>query len=94
MIANGFARKEKVTLYKGSEKEYAEFLKGMPKARKVTSSSSKKGKAYSYISLVKGVVKTHTTWAGCEARVKGEKAKYKKAFSKEEETALMQEWSQ
>lgn len=92
VIANGFARKEKVTLFKGSEDKYTEFLKTMPKARKVASSTSKKGKAYSYVSLVKGVVKTHATWAECEARVKGEKAKYKKAFSKEEEGALIREW--
>lgn len=92
VIANGFARKEKVTLYKGSEDKYAEFLKTMPKPRKVTSSSSKKGKAYSYVSLVKGVVKTHQTWEECEARVKGEKAKYKKVFSKEDEETLIREW--
>ncbi len=92
VIANGYARKEKVTLYKGDEEQYAEFLKTMPKPRKVASSSSKKGKAYSYVSVVKGVVKTHVTWAECEARVKGEKSKYKKVFSKEEESELMQEW--
>lgn len=92
VIANGYARKEKVTLYKGGEEQYAEFLKTMPKPRKVASSSSKKGKAYSYVSAVNGDVKTHATWAECEARVKGKKAKYKKAFSKEEEMTLMQEW--
>jgi ribonuclease HI len=93
VIANGYARKEHVTLYKGNEDEYAEFLKGMPKPRKVASSSSKKGKAYSYVSVVNGDVKTHKTWAECEARVKGKKAKYKKTFSKDDETALIREWS-
>ncbi len=92
MIANGFAGKEKVTLFQGNEMEYTEFLKGMPKARAVSSSSSKKGKAYAYVSLVSGVVASHATWAECEARVKGEKSKYKKVFSKEEETALIAEW--
>ncbi len=93
VIANGYARKEKVTLYKGSEDKYAEFLKTMPKPRKVAASSSKKGKAYSYVSVVNGDVKTHTTWIECEARVKGKKAKYKKVFSKEEESILFKEWS-
>lgn len=93
VIANGYARKEHVTLYTGNEDEYAEFLRGMPKPRKVASSSSKKGKAYSYVSVVNGDVKTHKTWAECEARVKGKKAKYKKTFSKDDETALIREWS-
>lgn len=93
VIANGFAQKETVPLFKGSEAQYSEFLKGMPVARKVTSSSSKKGKAYSYVSVVDGNVRTHKTWAECEARVKGKKAKYKKVFSKDEEMALIAEWS-
>ena len=92
MIANGFARKETVSLFKGSEAQYTEFLKGMPTARKVTSSSSKKGKAYSYVSVVNGEVQTHKTWADCEGRVKGKNAKYKKVLSKEEEQALIREF--
>ncbi len=92
-IANGFARKERVKLFKGNDREYTEFLKGMPKARAVSSSASKKGKAYSYVSLVGGVVMTHATWTACEERVKGEKAKFKKVFSEEEEKELRALWS-
>ncbi len=92
VIANGFARKEKTTLYNGSLPTYKEFLKSMPKARVVSSSSSKKGKAYSYVSYVDGVIKTHATWAECEKRVKGKSAKYKKAFSEKEEQDLISEW--
>lgn len=95
MIANGFARKEKVTLFLGSDAEYAEFLKGMPKARVVSPSKKPKktGPAYSYVSLLDGSVLTHKTWAECEKRVKGKPAKYKKVFSMAEESALMREWS-
>jgi len=92
VIANGFARKEKTELYEGSVAKYKEFLKGMPKARVVASSSSKKGKAYSYVSVIDGKVLVHATWAECEKRVKGKTAKYKKAFSKEEEELLSAEW--
>lgn len=93
MIANGFARKETVTLCVADEKEYTEFLKGMPKARVVSKSISKKtGPAYSYVSVVDGKVLTHKTWAECEKRVKGKSAKYKKVFSKEGEGALIAEW--
>jgi len=95
VIANGFARKEKVTLFKGDEKEYKEFLKTMPKPRVVSKSvskSKKTGPAYAYMSLVEGKVLSHTTWTECEARVKGKKAKFKKVFSKEEEASLRAEW--
>lgn len=92
MIANGFARKEDVKLFYGSIAKYNALLKEMPKARIVSSSKSKKGKAYSYVSLVDGVTKVHATWAECEARVKGKHAKYKKSLSVTEEKALLAEW--
>jgi len=50
-------------------------------------------KAYSYVSLVDRVIQTHKTWAECETRVKGKKAKYKKVLSTEEEKSLIEEWS-
>lgn len=93
MIANGFARKEKVELFEGTHAAYKEFLKGMPKARKVSSSATKKGKAYSYVSEVEGIVVTHASWSECEARVKGKKARFKKVFSKDEEEVLAHEWT-
>jgi len=93
VIANGFARKEETKLYEGSLAKYKEFLKGAPKPRAVASSSTKKGKAYSYVSLVNGAVSVHTTWGECEKHVKGKSAKYKKVLSKEGEVALVAEWS-
>ena len=95
MIANGYARKEAVKLFKGSDSEYTEFLKTMPRARVVSKSGSKSkktGPAYSYVSVIDGKVFTHKTWAECEKRVKGKNAKYKKVFSKEGETTLIAEW--
>jgi len=96
MIANGYARKENVKLFSGSEETYTEFLKTMPKARVVSKSKSKSkaktGPAYSYVSVLDGKVMTHKTWAECEKRVKGKPARFKKVFSKEEESTLMEEW--
>ena len=94
MIANGYARKENVKLFSGTEEKYTEFLKGMPKARVVNKSKSSKktGPAYSYVSAIDGEVVIHKTWVECEARVKGRKAKYKKVFSEAEEAQLMGEW--
>jgi ribonuclease HI len=55
-----------------------------------TKSKSSSKKAYSYVSAIDGVVKTHKTWAECEARVKGKTgARFKKVFSKEEESELV-----
>ena len=93
VIANGFARGEKVDLFYGSLLKYREFLKTSPKARKVSSTKNSK-KAYSYVSLVDGTVARHSTWAECETRVKGKKAKFKKVFSKEEEDKQIAEWQQ
>lgn len=50
--------------------------------------------AYSYVSMIGGLIQLHKTWPECEARVKGKKgAKYQKVFSKEQEEALIQEWT-
>ena len=65
----------------------------MPKPRSVSSSTSKKGKAFSYVSQVDGVVMTHATWTECEKRVRGKKAKYKKSFSADDEKELIALWS-
>ena len=48
--------------------------------------------SYSYVSKVNGVIQTHKTWAECEQRVRGKQAKYKKAFSAEEERNLIEKW--
>lgn len=50
--------------------------------------------AYSYVSMVNGVIQTHNTWAACEKRVKGRRgARYQKVFSAEEEKRLREVWS-
>ncbi len=94
-IATSFADNEKIKLYKGSLSAYGVDLSvsktKIPKAK--TKSSSKKGVAYSYVSEISGVVKTHKTWAECEARTKGKsKARFKKVFSIDEEKTLIASW--
>lgn len=54
---------------------------------------TKKGVAYSYVSSVQGIVKTHKTWAECEKRVKGiSNAKFKKSFSVSDEQKIITEF--
>lgn len=56
--------------------------------------SSKSGaKAYSYVSEIDGVVEVHQTWAQCEARVRGKKARFKKVFSESEQNDLVKAYS-
>ncbi|MES2224651.1 MAG: viroplasmin family protein [Patescibacteria group bacterium] len=86
------------TLFSGTVQEYETFLaaQGYDEKMKTAPAKSKKatGAAYSYVSMVDGVVHADKTWAACENRVKGTKgAKYKKVFSKEEETELMQDYT-
>lgn len=57
-------------------------------------SKSSNKTAYSYVSEVAGKVHADSTWAECEKRVKGKSgAKYKKVFSKQEESDLVALWS-
>ena len=97
-IATAFADGATPQLYSGPLERY-----GMPnildirhdaqmaKERKSTRERSN-AKAYSYVSLVDGVIQTHKTWGECDSRVKGKKAKYRKVLSAGEEQALIFEW--
>lgn len=82
-------------LFNGSLKAYEAFLKEMGTTTKKAAPKKKKSDApaYSYVSLVDGKVHADKTWTACERRVKGKKAKFKKVFSKEEETELIQEYT-
>jgi ribonuclease HI len=96
VIATSYADGKKIKLYSGSRSKYdvdISVLGGKTKPKK-TNLKPKNAVAYSYVSCVNGVVKTHTTWAECEKRVKGVSgAKFKKSFSKDDEQALIKLWS-
>lgn len=99
-IASAFAAGGDPTLFRGRFSEYgqkdildtqydeAEFAK-----RQATKDRAKL-KAYSYLSMVDGVIDKHESWAECERRVKGKKAKFRKAVSAEEEKQIIEEWEQ
>lgn len=104
-IATSFADETPVALYDGEAQKYPIKIsdqEGIPhilfdkaaQSRKKKSSKHSSAKAYSYVSCIDGKVKTHKTWAECEARVKGVKGtKFKKAVSAEDERRLIAEWS-
>lgn len=97
-IASDFAEGKKVTLYRGAFEGYGIDLNNLGAhverhEAKAASKARSKAKAYSYVSLVDGVVMTHATWSECEARVKGKTARFKKATSKEEEQGIIADFS-
>ena len=95
-LAVAAALNKKPFLFKGATHEYEKYLiEHPPKSEKKSLSKSKStAPAYSYVSCVNGVVHADSDWATCEKRVKGKKgAKYKKVFSKNEETALIQDYT-
>ncbi|MEK7574884.1 MAG: ribonuclease HI [Patescibacteria group bacterium] len=97
-IATAFADGTAPQLYSGDLSNYA--IKNIlnigenssARADKNKSSAHSKAKAYSYVSLVDGKVLTHKTWVECESRVKGKKARFKKALSQVDESSIIKEF--
>ena len=93
-IATAYADGKKIDLFNGPLGEYEYNVKDVSrnKLAKETKESSKKGKsgkAYSYVSMVQGEIKTHDSWSECEKRVKGKNAWFRKATSKEHEKEII-----
>ncbi len=85
----------KIKLFKGKISDYKYDLSDT-KGSGIKKKAKKQNKmsAYSYLSLVHGVLKIDKTWAECEKRVKGVKGdvKFKKAVSAEDEKQILKEW--
>ncbi len=93
-IATSFADKIQGNLFVGSLKNYPHSILDTKVKNTKTKSSSSKGKAYSYVSLVNGKIETHQTWADCEKRVKGQKAFFRKALSPTNEEEIKKEFQE
>lgn len=96
-IATSFADSAAIELFEGTFAEYSIDVFDLgedtgKREAKESKGARSRAKAYSYVSLVDGEVKVHKTWAECEARVKGKRAKFKKAVNVEEERGLVREW--
>jgi ribonuclease HI len=99
VIATSFADNKLVELYRGPVLKY--FIPNIldvavsaaASDKKSSSKSRSSAKAYSYISMVNGIINIDSTWKECESRVKGKSGvKYKKALNKSEETEIMAEF--
>lgn len=97
-IATGFAGGKQPVLYRGKLSAYGRDIldftidESLKKSKSETRAKSN-AKAFSYLSLVDGVAMRHETWAQCEARVKGRKAKFKKSISAADEKGILAEWN-
>jgi ribonuclease HI len=97
-IASGFATGGNINLYKGKLSVYKINILDFNyenNLKELKESKDKKSKiqAYSYLSLVDGILKIDKTWAECEKRVKGKKApKYQKSISAENEKEIIKSW--
>lgn len=94
-IATSFASGSETSLFSGNIGDYPVDIGTLAPAyadKKDSSVRTKAGKAYSYVSMVDGKIEVHKTWAECERRVKGLKARFKKTLSKAEEESLINDW--
>jgi len=94
VIATSFADKKPIVLYHGSPERYGVDLSVSRIASSSASHASSRSKAYSYVSMVGGVIQTHKTWDECKARVTGVSgARFKKSVSPEDEGNIIKEFS-
>lgn len=94
VIATSFADQNPVVLYNGSRTRYGVDTSIAEKYDSKSKTKSKT-KAYSYVSMVDGVVQTHKTWDECKARVHGvSSAKYKKSTSPADEEEIIRKFTE
>ena len=96
-IATGFTQRRSVSLYEGPLTGYSVPIFDIPEDTSLPELRSRekgpKPAAYSYVSVVNGVLERHPDWKSCEARVKGRPgAKFKKALTAEHEAEILAEW--
>lgn len=100
VIATSFADNRPIKLFHGNIYDYGIDL-NITEAKadasgRLPDHTVRRGKAaaYSYVSMINNIIKTHKTWSECEARVKGKSgARFKKAVSKEDEEKIISEFS-
>lgn len=98
VIASTFASTGAFELYAGPLKDYGLNIHDTSydeeKAQERNDAKKRQSlKAYSYISMVDGMVMIHKTWAECEVRVKGKKGvRFKKSLDAADEKEIVKEF--
>ncbi len=97
-VASDLAEGKSVTFYNGPKSDYGLNISDVSfdeaKAKERSDARQRQAlKAYSYVSRVDGVVKTHQTWKECESRVKGQPgARFKKSLDATNEREIVKEF--
>jgi ribonuclease HI len=96
-IAVSYTKGFKPELYQGPLIKYSIPIHDIPEDTSLPEPKSqdknKKPSAFSYLSLVDGMARRHTTWAECERLVKGRSgARFKKAISADNEVEILASW--
>lgn len=97
-IATTFADGNNPSLYRGPLSDYSVPLFDLSNVSSVgknkTNKSRSKAKAYSYLSMIDGMIMKHNSWKDCEKRVKGKSgAKFKKVLSAKAEAEILNGWT-
>jgi ribonuclease HI len=94
-IATSFSYGDGAKLFVGLRENYSTDLKNLTSLKPAKSARPKATGPVIYLSLINGNIFRDSTWAACEARVKGSRgAKYKKVQSPEEEAEVLKSWGQ
>lgn len=95
-IAVAFSKGTPLRLFDGNLLKYDHAIMDLPPDQPLPEPrqpSGEKKVAHSYLSLVGNLPMRHSSWAECERRVKGQAgAKFKKAMSADDETAILRSW--
>jgi len=97
VIAVGFSKGGKVSLYAGPLSGYGVDILDLPEHEPLPemkpNNKTEKKAPFSYLSNVGGIVYRHKDWPSCERRVKGQSgAKFKKTNSANEELEVLKAW--
>lgn len=90
-----FSKGASPELYEGTVSGYRFNISEPPSDEPLPEMKSQKksAKPISYLSLIGSMPMRHATWSECERRVKGQSgAKFKKAFSTDEEAEILATW--
>jgi len=96
VIATSYADRHPVLLYNGTLSSYTVDItqtKSFNSGDKKKKSSKNSSPAYSYVSMVGGVIEVHHTWEECKARVHGVSGtRFKKSQNAEDEKNIINEF--
>jgi ribonuclease HI len=98
-LAVAYSLRSPISVFRGKLKDYPIRILQIPSQteipprQKLSSGRKAASTPWSYLSVINGIPKRHSTWSECEARVKGQPgAKFKKAMSEEEEREILLSW--